>query len=92
MVSPLGFCFDTALLGVKQSWKTHYTLCLRSGYVYNVASGSKKKKKITKAKFKRIASQNGKNRQKGREKSRVHKKFSLPAKWSENHTKADGNK
>ena len=56
-----------------------------------MASGSKKKKKVSKAEFKRIASQKGKKsvEKQGRG-AGSRKSFTLPAKWSEKHTEEDG--
>ena len=71
--------------------KTHIHICV-CAVVYIMASGSKKKKKtVSKAEFKRIASQKGKKsvEKQGRG-AGSRKSFTLPAKWSEKHTEEDG--
>ena len=56
-----------------------------------MASGKKKKKKIWKVKLKKIASLKGKKSAEKRGKGAGSRKsFSLPAKWSEEHTETDG--
>lgn len=56
-----------------------------------MASGSKKKKKVSKAKLKKLASFKGKKSAERRGKGAGSRKsFSLPAKWSEEHTEIDG--
>ena len=56
-----------------------------------MASGKKKKKKIGKVTLKKIASRKGKKSAEKRGKEAGSRKsFSLPAKWSEEHTKTDG--
>ena len=56
-----------------------------------MASGSKKKKKVSKAKLKKIVSLKGKKSAEKKGKGAgSRKRFSLPAKWSEEHTKTDG--
>ena len=58
---------------------------------FNMASGSKKKKKVNKAKFKKIASLKGKkSAEKQGKGAGSRKSFSLPAKWLEEHTETDG--
>lgn len=72
-----------------------YTLRLRGGLCstsFNMASsGKKKKKKVSKAKLKKIASLKGKkSAEKQGKGAGSRKSFSLPAKWSEEHTETDG--
>lgn len=56
-----------------------------------MASSSKKKKKVSKAKLKKLASFKGKkSAEKQGKGAGSRKSFSLPAKWSEQHTKTDG--
>ena len=56
-----------------------------------MASGKKKKKKIGKVTLKKIASLKGKKSAEKRGKEAGSRKsFSLPAKWSEEHTETDG--
>ena len=56
-----------------------------------MASGSKKKKKVSKPKLKKIVSLKGKkSAEKQGKGAGSRKRFSLPAKWSEEHTKTDG--